>query len=192
MPPMDFLPSGPFATYALPERGRRCWSVPAADRGGDRPSRRAMPTKSSSGGRLLGDVRLAGPAELSARLPHAATMTAERLELAGDAPRHQPSRRAATSAFADGAALTRCGRGRLLRPRPRRRPNALALRRGAPQTLTGRRQRRLHPPNGVPGRRIAIALGMGIVQRAGPLKSPFMAEAGGRRRMPLLLRGLAI
>ena len=48
---------------------------------------------------------------------------------------------------------------------------------------------------GVPGRTASAIrrFGMGIVQRVGPLKSQFMAEARGESgELPLLLRGLTI
>ncbi|HYW14704.1 MAG TPA: ubiquinone biosynthesis protein UbiH, partial [Allosphingosinicella sp.] len=47
----------------------------------------------------------------------------------------------------------------------------------------------------VPGRTASAIrrFGMGLVQRAGPLKSRFMAEARGESgELPLLLRGLTI
>jgi len=51
------------------------------------------------------------------------------------------------------------------------------------------------PEPGVPGRAASAIrrFGMGIVQRVGPLKSQFMAEARGESgELPLLLRGLTI
>ena len=127
-------------------------------------------------------------------------MTAERLALAGDAAHgiHPIAGQGLNLGFRDVAALTQ-----VLVEGAR-----LGLDLGDAQSLARYQRWRgldtltvaaatdgLTRIYGVPGRAASAIrrFGMGIVQRVGPLKSQFMAEARGESgELPLLLRGLRI
>ncbi|MEA3053813.1 MAG: 2-octaprenyl-6-methoxyphenol hydroxylase [Sphingomonadales bacterium] len=200
-----FYPSGPFAVLPLlpGTRSAIVWSVPAADAAAviDLPDRAMAHEIQKRMGGFLGGVRLAGPRwNYPLGFHHAATMTAERLALAGDAAHgiHPIAGQGLNLGFRDVAALTQVlvegarlgldlGDSQLLGRYERWRSLDTLTVAAATDGLT-----RIY---GVPGR-AASALrrfGMGIVQRVGPLKSQFMAEARGESgELPLLLRGLTI
>jgi 2-octaprenyl-6-methoxyphenol hydroxylase len=152
-------------------------------------------------GGFLGEVRLAGPRwNYPLGFHHAATMTAERLALAGDSAHgiHPIAGQGLNLGFRDVAALTQVlvegarlgldlGDAQLLSRYERWRSLDTLTVAAATDGLT-----RLY---GVPGRAASAIrrLGMSVVQKVGPLKSQFMAEARGESgELPLLLRGLPI
>ena len=200
-----FYPSGPFAILPLlpGTRSAIVWSVPAADAAAviDLPDRAMAHEISKRMGGFLGDVRLAGPRwNYPLGFHHAATMTAERLVLAGDAAHgiHPIAGQGLNLGFRDVAALTQVlvegarlgldlGDAQLLSRYERWRSLDTLTVAAATDGLT-----RIY---GIPGRTASAVrrFGMGVVQRVGPLKSQFMAEARGESgELPLLLRGLAI
>jgi 2-octaprenyl-6-methoxyphenol hydroxylase len=200
-----FYPSGPFAVLPmLPgTRSAIVWSVPAGDAPAviDLPDRAMAHEIEKRIGGFLGEVRLAGPRwTYPLGFHHAATMTAQRLALAGDAAHgiHPIAGQGLNLGFRDVAALTQVlvegarlgldlGDAQLLSRYERWRSLDTLTVAAATDALT-----RLY---GIRGR-TASALrrfGMGVVQRVGPLKSQFMAEARGESGdLPLLLRGLTI
>jgi 2-octaprenyl-6-methoxyphenol hydroxylase len=200
-----FYPSGPFAVLPLlpGTRSAIVWSVPAADAAAviDLPDRAMAHEIRKRMGGFLGDVKLAGPRwNYPLGFHHAATMTAERLALAGDAAHgiHPIAGQGLNLGFRDVAALTQVlvegarlgldlGDAQLLSRYERWRSLDTLTVAAATDGLT-----RLY---GIPGRTASAIrrFGMGIVQRVGPLKSQFMAEARGESgELPLLLRGLTI
>jgi 2-octaprenyl-6-methoxyphenol hydroxylase len=200
-----FYPTGPFAILPLlpGTRSAIVWSVPAADSAAvtDLPDRALAHEISKRMGGFLGEVRLAGPRwNYPLGFHHAATMTAERLALAGDAAHgiHPIAGQGLNLGFRDVAALTQVlvegarlgldpGDSQLLARYERWRSLDTLTVAAATDGLT-----RIY---GIPGRTASAIrrFGMGIVQRVGPLKSQFMAEARGESgELPLLLRGLAI
>jgi 2-octaprenyl-6-methoxyphenol hydroxylase len=200
-----FYPSGPFAILPLLPGNRSAivWSVPAADSAAviDLPDRAMAHEIEKRMGGFLGEVRLAGPRwNYPLGFHHAATMTAERLALAGDSAHgiHPIAGQGLNLGFRDVAALTQVlvegarlgldlGDAQLLSRYQRWRSLDTLTVAAATDGLT-----RIY---GVPGRAASAVrrFGMGIVQRAGPLKSRFMAEARGESgELPLLLRGLTI
>ena len=200
-----FYPSGPFAILPLlpGTRSAIVWSVPAGDAAAviDLPDRALAHEISKRMGGFLGEVRLAGPRwNYPLGFHHAATMTAERLVLAGDAAHgiHPIAGQGLNLGFRDVAALTQVlvegarlgldlGDAQLLSRYERWRSLDTLTVAAATDGLT-----RLY---GIPGRTASAIrrFGMGVVQRVGPLKSQFMAEARGESgELPLLLRGLAI
>jgi 2-octaprenyl-6-methoxyphenol hydroxylase len=200
-----FYPTGPFAVLPLlpGTRSAIVWSVPAADAAAviDLPDRAMAHEISKRMGGFLGEVRLAGPRwNYPLGFHHAATITAERLALAGDAAHgiHPIAGQGLNLGFRDVAALTQVlvegarlgldlGDSQLLSRYERWRSLDTLTVAAATDGLT-----RIY---GVPGRTASAIrrFGMGIVQRVGPLKSQFMAEARGESgELPLLLRGLTI
>ena len=200
-----FYPTGPFALLPLlpGTRSAIVWSVPAADSAAviDLPDRAMAHEIAKRMGGFLGEVRLAGPRwNYPLGFHHAATMTAERLALAGDAAHgiHPIAGQGLNLGFRDVAALTQVlvegarlgldlGDAQLLARYERWRSLDTLTVAAATDGLT-----RIY---GVPGRTASAIrrFGMGMVQRVGPLKSQFMAEARGESgELPLLLRGLTI
>ena len=200
-----FYPSGPFAVLPLlpGTRSAIVWSVPAGDAAAviDLPDRAMAHEIGKRMGGFLGEVRLAGPRwNYPLGFHHAATMTAERLALAGDSAHgiHPIAGQGLNLGFRDVAALSQVlvegarigldlGDPQLLSRYERWRSLDTLTVAAATDGLT-----RLY---GLPGRTASAIrrFGMGIVQRAGPLKSRFMAEARGESgELPLLLRGLSI
>ncbi|HYE27184.1 MAG TPA: UbiH/UbiF/VisC/COQ6 family ubiquinone biosynthesis hydroxylase [Allosphingosinicella sp.] len=200
-----FYPSGPFAVLPLlpGTRSAIVWSVPAAAAAAviDLPDRAMAHEVEKRMGGFLGPVRLAGPRwNYPLGFHHAATMTAERLALAGDAAHgiHPIAGQGLNLGFRDVAALAQVlvegarlgmdpGDAQLLARYERWRSLDTLTVAAATDGLT-----RLY---GLPGRTASAIrrLGMGVVQRLGPLKSLFMAEARGESgELPLLLRGLTI
>jgi 2-octaprenyl-6-methoxyphenol hydroxylase len=200
-----FYPSGPFAILPmLPgTRSAIVWSVPARDAAAvvDLPDRAMAAEIEKRMGGFLGAVALAGPRwTYPLGFHHAATMTAERLALAGDAAHgiHPIAGQGLNLGLRDSAALAQVlvegarlgldlGDAQLLSRYERWRSLDTFMVAAATDGLT-----RLY---GLPGRTASAArrLGMGLVQRLGPLKDQFMAEARGESgELPLLLRGLPI
>jgi 2-octaprenyl-6-methoxyphenol hydroxylase len=200
-----FYPSGPFAILPLlpGTRSAIVWSVPAADAAAvvDLPDRALAHEIDKRMGGFLGEVRIAGPRwTYPLGFHHAATVTAERLVLAGDAAHgiHPIAGQGLNLGFRDVAALTQVliegarlgmdpGDAELLSRYERWRSLDTLMVAAATDTLT-----RVYAVPGKTASAIRRA-GMGIVQKLGPLKSQLMAEARGESgELPLLLRGLPI
>jgi len=200
-----FYPSGPFAILPmLPgTRSAIVWSVPARDAAAvvDLPDRAMAAEIEKRMGGFLGAVKLAGPRwTYPLGFHHAATMTAERLALAGDAAHgiHPIAGQGLNLGLRDAAALAQVlvegarlgldlGDAQLLSRYERWRSLDTFMVAAATDGLT-----RFY---GLPGRTASAVrrFGMGLVQRLGPLKDQFMAEARGESgELPLLLRGLPI
>ncbi|HYD13421.1 MAG TPA: FAD-dependent oxidoreductase [Allosphingosinicella sp.] len=204
-----FYPTGPFAILPMlaGEDGRPrsaiVWSVKARDAAPTLalPDRALAHEIGKRMGGFLGAIELAGPRfNYPLGFHHAASITAERLALIGDAAHgiHPIAGQGLNLGFRDAAALAEVlvegarlgldpGDAQLMARYERWRSLdtfSVAL---ATDSLT-----RLY---GVPGRAASAIrrLGMGAVQRIGPLKERFMAEARGEAgELPLLLRGLPI
>ena len=200
-----FYPTGPFAILPmLPgTRSAIVWSVPAADSAAviDLPDRAMAAEIEKRMGVFLGSVEMAGPRwTYPLGFHHAATITAERLALVGDAAHgiHPIAGQGLNLGFRDAAALAQVlvegarlgmdlGDAQLLGRYERWRSLDTFMVAAATDGLT-----RLY---GVPGRTASAVrrFGMGVVGRIGPLKDRLMAEARGESGdLPLLLRGLPI
>jgi 2-octaprenyl-6-methoxyphenol hydroxylase len=204
-----FYPAGPFAVLPMlgGEDGRPrsaiIWSVKTRDAVATLglPDRALAHEIEKRMGGFLGAIALAGPRwNYPLGFHHAAKITAERLALIGDAAHgiHPIAGQGLNLGFRDAAALAEVlvegarlgldlGDAQLLARYERWRSLdtfSVAL---ATDSLT-----RIY---GVPGRAASAIrrLGMGAVQRIGPLKDRLMAEARGESGdLPLLLRGLPI
>jgi 2-octaprenyl-6-methoxyphenol hydroxylase len=204
-----FYPSGPFAILPMlagddgRPRSAIVWSVRARDAAPTLalPERALAHEIEKRMGGFLGAIELTGPRfNYPLGFHHAATITAERLALVGDAAHgiHPIAGQGLNLGFRDAAALAEVlvegarlgldlGDAQLMARYERWRSLdtfSVAL---ATDSLT-----RLY---GVPGRAASAIrrLGMGAVQRIGPLKDRLMAEARGEAGdLPLLLRGLSI
>ena len=200
-----FYPSGPFAILPmLPgTRSAIVWSVPAGDSAAviDLPDRAMAAEIEKRMGGFLGTVEMAGPRwTYPLGFHHAATITAERLALVGDAAHgiHPIAGQGLNLGFRDAAALAQVlvegarlgmdlGDSQLLGRYERWRSLDTFMVAAATDGLT-----RLY---GLPGRTASAVrrFGMGLVGRIGPLKDRLMAEARGESGdLPLLLRGLPI
>jgi 2-octaprenyl-6-methoxyphenol hydroxylase len=200
-----FYPTGPFAILPmLPgTRSAIVWSVPQRDAAAilDLPERALAAELEKRMGAFLGNVRVAGPrASYPLGFHHAASITAERLALVGDAAHgiHPIAGQGLNLGFRDAAALAQVlvegarlgldlGDAQLLARYERWRSLDTFLVAFATDGLT-----RLF---GIPGRTASAVrrLGLGAVQRIGPLKSLFMQEARGESgELPLLLRGMMV
>ena len=200
-----FYQTGPFAILPmLPgTRSAIVWSVPARNAAAmiDLPDRAMAAEIEKRMGGFLGAVTLAGPRwTYPLGFHHAATMTAERLVLAGDAAHgiHPIAGQGLNLGMRDAAALAQVlvegarlgmdlGDAQLLSRYERWRSLDTFMVAAATDGLT-----RLYA---VPGRAASAVrrFGMGLVQKMGPLKDQFVAEARGESGdLPLLLRGLQI
>ena len=200
-----FYPSGPFAILPmLPgTRSAIVWSVPAADAAAvvDLPDRAIAAEIEKRMGGFLGKITIAGPRwTYPLGFHHAAGITGERLALVGDAAHgiHPIAGQGLNLGFRDAAALAQVlvegarlgldlGDAQLLGRYERWRSLDTFMVAAATDGLT-----RIY---GVPGRAASAVrrLGMGLVQRIGPLRDQLMAEArGDTGDLPLLLRGLPI
>jgi 2-octaprenyl-6-methoxyphenol hydroxylase len=200
-----FYPSGPFAILPMLPGNRSAivWSVDAKDAPAilDLPDRAMAAEIEKRMGGFLGPIELAGPrASYRLGFHHAATITAERLALVGDAAHgiHPIAGQGLNLGFRDAAALTQVlvegarigldlGDAQLLSRYERWRALDTFMVAAATDGLT-----RLY---GIPGRTASAIrrFGMSAVQRIRPLKNQFMAEARGESgELPLLLRGLPI
>jgi len=200
-----FYPTGPFAILPmLPgTRSAIVWSIPARDSTAmlDLPDRAMAAEIEKRMGGFLGRIELAGPRSFyRLGFHHAATITAQRMALVGDAGHgiHPIAGQGLNLGFRDAAALAQVlvegarlgldlGDAQLLSRYERWRSLDTFMVAAATDGLT-----RLY---GIPGRTASAVrrLGMGAVQRMGPLKDRLMAEArGDSGDLPLLLRGLTI
>jgi 2-octaprenyl-6-methoxyphenol hydroxylase len=197
-----FYPEGPFALLPLlpGTRSALVWTVKKADAAGvlalsDRAFLAEI-TKRSGG--ILGDVSLAAPrSSYPLGFHHAATITANRLALVGDAAHgiHPIAGQGLNLGFRDVAALTE-----VLVEGAR-----LGLDLADPQLLARYQRWRsidslsvsvatdsLNRLFGLPGKpaRSVRRFGLGAVQKIKPLKSFFMSEARGQNgTLPKLLQG---
>jgi len=203
-----FYPAGPFALLPLvdDEIGHRSaivWTVKAADapamlKLGDRAF---LAEAEKRMGGFLGALSGASPrASFPLGFHHAATITAERLALVGDAAHgiHPIAGQGLNLGFRDVAALVEvlvegrrlgleAGDAQLLDRYQRWRSLDTLMVAGATDTLT-----RLF---GIPGRTASAIrrLGISAVDRIAPLKERFMAEARGESgALPKLLQGLTV
>ena len=204
-----FYPTGPFAILPMLQgedgrwRSALVWSVPAADADAvlDLPDRALAAELDKRMGGFLGEISIAGPrASYKLGFHHAATITARRLALVGDAAHgiHPIAGQGLNLGMRDAAALAQVlvegarlgldlGDAQLLDRYQRWRSLDTFMVAAATDGLT-----RLYA---IPGRTAAAVrrFGMGAVQRLGPLKDLFMAEARGESGdLPLLLRGLTV
>ncbi len=200
-----FYPTGPFAILPmLPgTRSAIVWSVPADDSTAilNLPDRALAHEIEKRMGGFLGAIEMAGPRSFyRLGFHHAATITAERLALVGDAAHgiHPIAGQGLNLGFRDAAALAQVmvegarlgmdlGDAQLLARYERWRSLDTFMVAAATDSLT-----RIYA---VPGRTASAIrrFGMGVVQRLRPLKSTLMAEARGESGdLPLLLRGLTI
>ena len=200
-----FYPTGPFAILPmLPgTRSAIVWSIPAADSTAmlDLPDRAMAHEVEKRMGGFLGKIEMAGPRSFyRLGFHHAVKLTDRRLALVGDAGHgiHPIAGQGLNLGFRDAAALAQVlvegarlgmdlGDAQLLDRYQRWRSLDTFMVAAATDGLT-----RLY---GIPGRTASAVrrFGMGLVQRAGPVKDRLMAEARGESGdMPLLLRGLTI
>jgi 2-octaprenyl-6-methoxyphenol hydroxylase len=204
-----FYPEGPFAILPMlaSEDGRPrsaiVWSVKARDADAylALPDRALAHEVEKRMGGFLGAVALAGP-RWNYRLGfhHAATITAQRLALVGDAAHgiHPIAGQGLNLGFRDAAALAQVlveGARLGLDPGDAQLLDRYQAWRSLDTFMVAMATDSLTRLYGVPGRAASALrrLGMGAVQRIGPLKERLMAEARGESGdMPLLLRGLTI
>lgn len=200
-----FYPAGPFAILPMLPGNRSAivWSVKAQDAPAilDLPDRAMAAEIEKRMGGFLGPIELAGPrASYRLGFHHAATITAERLALVGDAAHgiHPIAGQGLNLGFRDAAALTQVlvegsrlgldlGDAQLLSRYERWRSLDTLMVAASTDGLT-----RLY---GIPGKTASAIrrFGMGAVQRIRPLKDRLMAEARGESGdIPLLLRGIPI
>jgi len=204
-----FYPDGPFAILPMlagddgRPRSAIVWSVRARDSAAmlGLPERALAHEIEKRMGGFLGAVTLAGPRwNYPLGFHHAARITDQRLALVGDAAHgiHPIAGQGLNLGFRDAAALAEVlvegarlgmdpGDAQLLGRYESWRSLDTFMVAMATDSLT-----RLY---GVPGRAASAVrrFGMGIVQRAGPVKQRLMAEARGETgELPLLLRGLPI
>jgi 2-octaprenyl-6-methoxyphenol hydroxylase len=204
-----FYPAGPFALLPLIDgedgthRSALVWTVDARDA----PAMLGLSERAYSHeaekrmGGLLGDIRLISPrSSYPLGFHHAARITDTRLALVGDAAHgiHPIAGQGVNLGYRDVAALTEVlvegmrlgldpGDAQLLERYQRWRSLDTFMVAASTDGLT-----RLF---GIPGRpaRAVRRFGLGMVQRLGPLKDRFMAEARGETgALPRLLQGLAI
>ena len=203
-----FYSTGPFALLPMTDddgghRSAIVWSVPNDDALGWlslSDADFAAEAQAAMGG-FLGKIEMLAPrSSFALGFHHAAQMVAQRLALVGDAAHaiHPIAGQGLNLGFRDAAALTQVliegarlgldlGDRQLLDRYQRWRSlDALSVA-FATDSLT-----RIY---GIPGATASAVrrFGMGLVQRAGPVKQRLMAEARGESgELPLLLRGLPI
>jgi 2-octaprenyl-6-methoxyphenol hydroxylase len=197
-----FYPDGPFALLPLlpGTRSALVWTVKKADAAGvlALSERAFLAEVSKRTGGLLGEISMAAPrSSYPLGFHHAATITANRLALVGDAAHgiHPIAGQGLNLGFRDVAALTE-----VLVDGVR-----LGLDLADPQLLARYQRWRsidslsvsvatdtLNRLFGIPSRqaRSVRRLGLGAVQKIAPLKNFFMAEARGQNgTLPKLLQG---
>jgi 2-octaprenyl-6-methoxyphenol hydroxylase len=203
-----FYPSGPFALLPMndDEGGHRSaivWSVSAADAPGLlslRDEDFAAEAEAAMGG-FLGTIEMIAPrSSYPLGFHHAAQITASRLALVGDAAHgiHPIAGQGVNLGYRDAAALAQVlvegarlgldlGDRQLLDRYQRWRGLDTFMVAAATDTLT-----RIYGVRGKTASRVR-RVGMGLIDRIGPLKDRLMAEARGTSGdLPLLLRGLPI
>lgn len=203
-----FYPSGPFALLPMTDekaghRSAIVWSIRTDDAPGLltlSDDDFAAEAKAAMGG-FLGDISLAAPrSTYPLGFHHAAQITERRLALVGDSAHamHPIAGQGLNVGFRDVAALAQVmvegarlgldlGDRQLLDRYQRWRSLDTLMVAVATDGLT-----RIY---GVPGKTVSAVrrLGMGIIDRIGPVKDRLMAEArGASGELPLLLRGLPI
>jgi len=203
-----FYPTGPFALLPMNDdaKGHRSaivWSVPQEDAAGwlSLTDEDFAAEAAATMGGFLGKIELLAPrSSFPLGFHHAATMTAQRLALVGDAAHaiHPIAGQGLNLGFRDAAALTQVlvegarlgldlGDRQLLDRYQRWRSlDALSVA-FATDSLT-----RIY---GIPGKTASAVrrFGMGLVGRISPLRNKLMSEARGTSgELPLLLRGLPI
>ena len=203
-----FYPTGPFALLPMNDdaKGHRSaivWSVPQEDAAGwlSLSDEDFAAEAAATMGGFLGKIELLAPrSSFPLGFHHAATMTAQRLALVGDAAHaiHPIAGQGLNLGFRDAAALTQVlvegarlgldlGDRQLLDRYQRWRSlDALSVA-FATDSLT-----RIY---GIPGKTASAVrrFGMGLVGRISPLRNKLMSEARGTSgELPLLLRGLPI
>jgi 2-octaprenyl-6-methoxyphenol hydroxylase len=201
-----FYPAGPFAILPMladedgAHRSAIVWTVKSSDAPAllDLPDRAFLAEVAKRMGRLLGELRRVSPrSSYPLGFHHAAKITAERLALIGDAAHgiHPIAGQGLNLGLRDVAALTEVlvegtrigldpGDAELLARYERWRSLDTFMVAAATDSLT-----RLF---GLPGRAAARVrrFGLAAVQRIGPLKERFMAEARGESGdLPRLLMG---
>jgi len=203
-----FYPAGPFALLPLPDdevghRSAIVWTVDAGDAAGmlKLGDRGFLAEASERMGGFLGELSAPSPrASYPLGFHHAATITAERLALVGDAAHgiHPIAGQGLNLGFRDVAALVEVlvegkrigmdlGDAALLARYQRWRGVDTLMVAAATDTLT-----RLF---GIPGKAASAVRRFGIsaVDRIGPLKDRFMAEARGETgELPKLLQGVRV
>jgi 2-octaprenyl-6-methoxyphenol hydroxylase len=200
-----FYPDGPFALLPMLPGNRCCmvWTVAAADAPAylDLPERAYAAEVSKRLGGMLGEVALASPrSSYPLGFHHAATITAERLALVGDAAHgiHPIAGQGLNLGLRDVAALAEvlvdgarlgldAGDAQLLARYQCWRSLDSLMVAASTDTFT-----RLF---GIPGRpaRAIRRFGLAAVEKIRPLKSYFMAEARGEAGdMPRLLKGMEV
>jgi len=204
-----FYPTGPFALLPLPDgedgshRSALVWTVDAKDG----PAMLGLPDRAYAHeaekrmGKMLGDIRLISPrSSYPLGFHHAARITDTRLALVGDAAHgiHPIAGQGVNLGYRDVAALTEVlvegmrlgldpGDAQLLARYQRWRSLDTFMVAASTDGLT-----RLFGMKGRAARTVR-RIGLGAVQRMGPLKNRFMAEARGETgKLPRLLQGLDI
>ena len=200
-----FYPAGPFALLPMLPGNRCCmvWSVRAEDAPAylDLPDRAYLVEIDKRIGGMLGEIALVSPrSSYPLGFHHAATITAERLALVGDAAHgiHPIAGQGLNLGLRDVAALTEVlvegarlgldpGDAQLLARYERWRSLDSLMVAVSTDGLT-----RLFGAPGRPARAIR-RLGLSAVERLSPLKRLFMTEARGEAGdLPKLLRGATI
>jgi len=200
-----FYPSGPFALLPMPPGNRCCvvWTVRSADAPAmlDLPERAFLAEAQKRMGGMLGEIALASPrSSYPLGFHHAATITADRLALVGDAAHgiHPIAGQGLNLGFRDVAALTEVlvdgvrigldpGDAQLLERYQRWRSLDSLMVAMSTDSLT-----RLFGLRGK-GARAMRRFGLAAVERVTPLKERFMAEARGESgALPKLLQGMAV
>ena len=203
-----FYPAGPFALLPMSddEAGHRSaivWSVAAADAPGLlslSDADFAAEAQAAMGG-LLGKIEMIAPrTSYPLGFHHAAQITAERLALVGDAAHgiHPIAGQGVNLGYRDAAALAQVlvdGARLGLDLGDRQLLDRYQRWRGLDTFMVALATDSLTRIYGVPGKTASRVrrLGMGLIDRIGPVKQRLMAEARGTSGdLPLLLRGLPI
>lgn len=200
-----FYPAGPFALLPMLPGNRCCivWTVKAADAPAmlDLPERAFLAEAQKRMGGMLGEIALASPrSSYPLGYHHAATITADRLALIGDAAHgiHPIAGQGLNLGLRDVAALTEVlvegarlgldpGDAQLLARYERWRALDALLVGASTDGLT----RLFGLPGGTP--RAIRRFGLAAVEKIAPLKDYFMAEARGESgQMPRLLQGMDV
>ncbi len=203
-----FYPGGPFALLPMSDDAGRhrsaiVWSVPERDAPGWlslSDADFAAEARAAMGG-FLGAVELGAPrSSYPLGFHHAATITAQRLALAGDAAHavHPIAGQGLNLGFRDAAALAQVlieGVRLGLDPGDRQLLDRYQRWRALDSFSVAAATDSLTRIYAIPGRSASAVrrFGMGLIDRIGPVRNRLMAEARGTSGdLPLLLQGLAI